>query len=167
MSISRLGRVTLVAASALATVLVAGACGSSTQVSVSDPWARTSAGDQTTGAAYMVISGGDEPDRLIGAAVPSSIAAKTEIHETVESDGSSDGMGDMEQMGGMDGEAMTMRPVDGIDIPAGETVRLEPGGYHIMLIDLAKPLTSGDTFELTLTFEKAGEQVVTVSVRDA
>jgi copper(I)-binding protein len=73
---------------------------------------------------------------------------------------------DMEGMDEGEGE-MTMRPVDGIDIPAEGTVTLEPGGYHVMLIDLAKPLAAGETFDLTLTFENAGEQVVTVTVRDA
>jgi copper(I)-binding protein len=62
---------------------------------------------------------------------------------------------------------MTMRPVAGIDVPAKGTVQLEPGGYHIMLIDLVAPLTKGQTFELTLTFQHAGAKTVTATVRDA
>jgi len=58
-----------------------------------------------------------------------------------------------------------MRAVDRLEIPAGETVSLEPGGYHIMLLDLASPLEEGSTVELTLTFENAGELVVTAEVR--
>ena len=52
---------------------------------------------------------------------------------------------------------MTMRPVESIELPAGKTVKLEPGGYHIMLLDLVKPLEVGEKIELTLTFDKAGE----------
>ncbi|MEZ5181952.1 MAG: copper chaperone PCu(A)C [Acidimicrobiales bacterium] len=67
----------------------------------------------------------------------------------------------------MGGGAMTMQPVDSIELPAGEEVSLEPGGYHIMLLDLVAPLEVGDTFEITLTFENAGEVTVTAEVRDA
>ena len=74
---------------------------------------------------------------------------KTEIHETAMEDG-----------------AMSMREVGEIALPAGTTVNLEPGGYHIMLLDLARPLSVGDKFDVTLTFETAGEQVVEVEVRE-
>ncbi len=140
---------------------------------MSDPWARTTATTQTMGAAYMQITGGPEDDALVGASVPAEIAAEAQIHETVAatSTGSEDEMGDMDGMDttestGDMGE-MTMREVDSIAIPAGETVALEPGGYHVMLMELAAPLEAGATFELTLDFEKAGEQVVEVTVRDA
>lgn len=72
-------------------------------------------------------------------------------------------------MGGEMGDdmgAMTMRPVEAIDLPAGEAVALEPGGLHIMLIDLVEPLEVGDEVDLTLTFEEAGEQPVTAEVRE-
>ena len=62
--------------------------------------------------------------------------------------------------------AMTMRPVDGIELPAGESVELKPGGYHVMLLDLAEPLKAGDTIEVTLTFEKADPMTIKVPVRD-
>jgi copper(I)-binding protein len=61
---------------------------------------------------------------------------------------------------------MGMKEVDQIDIPAGETVTLEPGGYHIMLIDLAKPIESGDTVPVTLDFEKAGKIEVDATARE-
>ena len=61
---------------------------------------------------------------------------------------------------------MSMREVGEIALPAGTTVNLEPGGYHIMLLDLARPLSVGDKFDVTLTFETAGEQVVEVEVRE-
>jgi copper(I)-binding protein len=62
--------------------------------------------------------------------------------------------------------AMTMKPVAEIALPAGKAVELKPGGYHVMLMKLAKPLTKGQTFDLELTFEKAGKQTVKVEVRD-
>lgn len=101
-----------------------------------------------TGAAYFLIeNGGSEADRLIAAAA--GVSDVVEIHEIADNNG-----------------VMEMRPLaDGLEIPAGETVALEPGGYHIMLIGLKHDLNAGDTFDLTLTFETAGEVVVPVSVQ--
>ena len=66
-----------------------------------------------------------------------------------------------------DGEiAMTMQEVAAIALPAGETVSLEPGGLHVMLLDLPEPLEAGEEFELTLTLEDGEELVVGVEVRD-
>ena len=65
------------------------------------------------------------------------------------------------------GGAMTMQQVESIPLPAGETVRLEPGGYHIMLLELVEPLEEGQTFDLTLEFESSATQTVTVTVQDA
>jgi copper(I)-binding protein len=61
---------------------------------------------------------------------------------------------------------MSMKPVTFIDLPAGTTVQLKPGGYHIMLIDLVQPLKAGDQVQITLTFEEADPQQVTVPVRE-
>lgn len=61
---------------------------------------------------------------------------------------------------------MRMSPVDRIDIPAAKTVSLAPGGYHIMMLDLATPLVVGTTVDLTLTFENAGQVHVSANVRD-
>jgi copper(I)-binding protein len=130
-------------------------------VEVEGAWARTSPAMTTAGAVYMRITA-SEADRLVGASVPASVAAVTEIHETVMAGGD---MGETTTTGGMGGE-MTMQPVEALDLPAGETVSLQPGGYHIMLLDLAEPLEIGQTFEVTLSFEEAGEQVVEVEVRD-
>lgn len=139
---------------------------------VSDPWARASASGQTNGAAYMAIEGGAESDTLISASSPSGVAAKVELHETVSSGG-----GDMTEgtagpmaggMDGMDGGTsgmMSMREVAAIPVPAGEQVMLEPGGYHVMLIDLTAPLVVGESIELVLQFEKAGAVTVTAEVR--
>ncbi len=155
----------------------------STAPEVSDVWARQV---QDRGAVYMVIKGGSEADALTKAEVPADIAGTVEIHETVMADeGSSTTMGEMGSeesttttMGDMAGgegssttmgEAMQMemKPVDKIDIPAGGTVELKPGGYHVMLLDVKKTLNPGDTFDVTLTFEKAGTQTVTAEVREA
>lgn len=152
-------------------------------VEVTDVWARTSPMATTAGAAYMEITAAED-DALIGASVPDDIAGTVEIHETVMAEEDSDmstettmaegdmstettmAEGDMGE-GDMGDGAMTMQPVDRIELPAGETVSLEPGGYHIMLLDLVEPLETGDTFEITLTFENAGEQTVTAEVREA
>ena len=103
-----------------------------------------------------------------GASVPTSVAAQTQIHETVVADttttmaqGSSSSSMDMSGSGG----AMTMKQVSGVDIPAGGTVTFQPGGYHIMLLDLVKPLTVGESIPLTLTFQKAGDIAVQAQVR--
>jgi len=76
-------------------------------------------------------------------------------------------MGSVDTTDGTGGEeAMVMQEVKGgLEIPAGKTVELAPGGYHVMLMELAAPLKEGSTFDLTLTFEKAGEKTVSVEVR--
>lgn len=157
----------------------------SVDVTVADVWARP-VEDLTakdTSAVYMAITAGAEGDSLLKASVPSDVAGTVELHETVAADeGESmegDTMestttamsGDMEStttaMGDdMGGGMMTMKPVSTIEIPGGETVELKPGGYHIMLLDVKKVLAVGDTIEVTLTFEKAGEVQTTAEVRE-
>ena len=68
--------------------------------------------------------------------------------------------------GSMEMGEMTMREVESIALPAGETVSLQPGGYHVMLLDLPAPLELGQTFTLELTFEKAGTVPVEVTVAE-
>ncbi len=158
-------------------------------IEISGAWARTSPSSAEAGAVYLEITNdGDVDDALVGASVDTSVAGKAEVHETVAvepgatdggamDDGADDGMDDSPDDGmddspdGADddmngGGMMEMRPVDRIEVPAGETVALEPGGYHIMLLELAAPLEAGTTLEVTLTFEEGGEQVVTADVRD-
>jgi copper(I)-binding protein len=60
---------------------------------------------------------------------------------------------------------MQMRPLAGVDLPAGQKVTLKPGGMHIMLVGLRQPLKQGDSFPLTLSFEKAGRKEVTVAIQ--
>lgn len=135
--------------------ILAASCSSATSAEVSDVWARTSANMQDAGAAYMAISGGSDDDALTGASVDSSIAARAELHETSM----------MESEEGAD--MMMMTPVVSIAVPAGDEVVLEPGGYHVMLFQLAEPLVAGDEFTMTLHFEKEGDRDVTVEVRDS
>ncbi len=109
------------------------------------------------GAVYMDLSS-DSEDRLVGVSVAASIAGTVEVHETAPVDESSDDEGA--------GGAMMMREVGEIALPAGETVSLEPGGYHIMLLDISAPLEIGQKFDITLTFQNGGVQVVEVEVRE-
>jgi periplasmic copper chaperone A len=157
--------------------------GSSEELTISDVWARPATDLAATdrSAIYMVIEGGSEDDALVAAMVPTDIAAVTEVHETtmaeqgdgdmdgsadMDSEGDIDGGADMESEGDMNGGMMQMREVDRIDIPAGGTVLLEPGGFHVMLLELQTPLVPGDTVDVTLTFELAGERTVTAEVRE-
>ena len=135
------------------------------EVVIEGQWARTSPMDAATGAAYLTVTSPVD-DKLVGAMVDASVAMMTEIHETVmvEAADTSMAMGSETTMAGT-GE-MTMRPVEFIELPAGTAVELKPGGYHIMMMKLAKPLVLGETISLTLTFENAGEVVVDVPVLD-
>ena len=128
--------------------LVAAGCGGDSGVSIDKPWARSSPAMANAGAVYMGLSSSDG-DRLIGVAIDVSIAGTAEIHETAMADG-----------------AMRMQEVGEIDLPAGSTVALEPGGYHIMLLDITTPLETGQRFEVTLTFQNAGEKVVEIEVME-
>lgn len=141
--------------------LAAAACaGDATPVQVSDAWARTSPQAATAGAVYLELTS-DADDRLIGASVADDVAAVVEIHETVAA-----GMSDDDDTDGEGMQAMLMQEVGSIDLPAGETVVLEPGGLHIMLLDLVAPLEVGTDMDVTLEFEDAGSLVVEVEVRD-
>ncbi len=115
---------------------------------IENAWARPSMGMDRAGAVYLEIHNeGGEEDALVGASSPA--AATSELHET--SEGAS----------GM----MAMKPVERIPVPAGDHARLEPGGFHIMLIGLTTPLEIGSTIEVTLRFEKAAPITVTVPVK--
>jgi hypothetical protein len=123
--------------------------GSSDGVAVSAAWARSSPAGVTAGAAYVTLESGVD-DRLIGVEVPADVAAAVEIHEMVVDTGAE----------------MTMRRVSSVDLPSDEAVVFEPGGLHMMLVDLAGPLESGATFVLTLTFATAEPQTVAVEILD-
>ena len=109
------------------------------------------------GAAYFDITSVDD-DSLVAVSVSNDVAARAEIHEVVKAMD----MGDDE----MHDDAMSMQEMDALDLPAGTLVQLVPGGYHIMLIDLAKSLVVGETFDLTLDFDQAPDLTVTIEVSD-
>ena len=115
---------------------------------VRDAWTRESMMVDLAGAAYMVIHNNtDAGDALIGASSPA--AAVVEIHESsMDEDG-----------------AMAMMRVEEVPIPAHEDAVLEPGSYHIMLIDLAEPLTEGTEIEISLEFATAEPQTMMVPVQ--
>ena len=151
----------------------------SSPIEITGAWARTSPMMATMGAAYMTVMSMDD-DRLVAASVDSSIAERAEVHEVVMADGSDMSM-DMDSDMGMDHSSMdmgsettmamssgemVMREVEGIDIVGGEMLMMKPGGYHVMIFDLVAPLEIGQTFDVTLTFEKAGDVIVPVEVRE-
>ena len=113
-------------------------------IEIKDVWARATPGGAQTAAAYATVEA-PSGDRLTGASTP--VAQKAEIHSMTRDNG-----------------VMKMRPVEGLDLPAGQQVTLKPGGYHIMLTGLTKPLEAGQSFPLTLDFAKAGAKQVTVTI---
>jgi len=107
-------------------------------ISVSDAWARATMPGQPVSGAYMQIRS-DADARLISASSPA--VPRVEVHEMK-----------------MDGDVMRMREVKAIDLPKGKTVSLEPGGFHIMLMNLSKPIAAGEVIPLILTVESDGKQ---------
>ena len=117
------------------------------ELAVADAWVRPPMAADRPAAGYMTMTNpGPEADALVG--VTTDVAEMVEIHRTTT-------------MSGMSG----MEPVEAIHVPAGGTVTLEPGGFHLMLMGVDE-LTPGDTVELELTFEQAGKLVVTAEVRN-
>jgi copper(I)-binding protein len=106
---------------------------------VSEPWTRATPPGARVGGGYLTVRNtGTEADTLVS--VASTASEKTELHMMKTEDG-----------------VMTMRPAEGgVEIPAGGTLTLEPGGYHIMFIRPKAPFTQGESVPLTLNFAKAG-----------
>ena len=128
-------------------IIVGAASAQMDELEVKDAWARATPSKATTGAVYLSIMS-PIPDRLISASAP--VANKVDLM-TIDS------------RGGM----MKMRYVDAIDVPANKAVVLNPDGLHVWLAGLKQPLKAGNSFPLTLTFEKAGQREVIVSVLQA
>lgn len=114
---------------------------------IGQPWARPTPGAATPGVGYMTFENlGPDDDRLIAATSPAAPAVS--MHRTEVTDG-----------------IASMRPQpDGIVVPAGGSVRLEPGGYHLMLEQLKKPLALGEAVPVSLTFATAGSVTVELKV---
>ena len=109
------------------------------QVEIIDAWSRATPPGARVAAGYLVIRNASaSPDRLVGAA--SAIAARVETH-VVEKQG----------------EVMRMREVKGYDVPAKGSFELKPGGPHLMLVDIGRPLKAGEKIPLVLRFQNAGE----------
>ena len=115
------------------------------QTSIKDAWVRgTVAGQKATGLFGQItsVSGG----KLVAASSP--VAGVVEVHEMA-----------------MDGNVMKLRAVPGLDLPAGKTVDLKPGGYHVMLMDLKRELKPGETVPVTLVIEGAGGKRENVEIK--
>jgi copper(I)-binding protein len=134
-------------------LLVAPAQAQSGAIHFDAPWARAASGGghgggmKGNGAVYVKISNhGQGADAVVSAA--SDAAQTVELHEVVN-----------------DAGVMRMRPVPRIDVPAGATVELKPGGYHIMLLGLRSDLKPGTAVKVTVTLEKAGPVTLEAPVR--
>jgi copper(I)-binding protein len=115
---------------------------------ITQAWSRATPGGAKIGGGYLTIENkGSSPDRLIGGS--GDVASKIEVHEMAMNNG-----------------VMTMRPLDkGLTIEPGKTVKLAPGGYHLMLFDLKSPLKQGDKVPVTLEFERAGKVKLSLDVQ--
>jgi len=115
---------------------------------ITQPWSRATPGGAKIAGGFLTIENkGTTPDRLVSGS--GDFAGKVEIHEMAMNNG-----------------VMTMRPLDkGLAIEPGKTVKLAPGGYHLMLMDLKNPLKQGEKVPLELQFEKAGKVTVSLDVQ--
>ena len=123
------------------------------QLGVTGQWARATIADAKNTALYFTVVSAAN-DRLTGVSVDASVAARAEMHQTMTMTSDSSTAGGEMQMG----------PVDGIDIEANTPFVFEPGGYHVMLFDVAKPLVEGDTITVTLSFKVHGTLTLDVPV---
>jgi hypothetical protein len=115
------------------------------QVTVGDPWIRATVPAQKTAGAFMQLRS-SKATRLVDVQTP--VADRAEVHQM-----------------GMEGQTMRMQKVDGIDLPAGQTVNLASGGYHVMLFGLKQQLKDGEQVPLTLTFMGADKKRENVTVQ--
>ena len=121
---------------ALASLLtVASLAAQAVEVTVKDAWARGTVKGQTASGAFMTLTSSEDA-KVVG--VASTVAKVTEMHVTKHDRG-----------------MMVMEHVESIELPGGKAVQFRPGGHHVMLMGLAKPLSAGDTVALTFTIEDA------------
>ena len=115
---------------------------------ISQAWSRATPGGAKVAGGYLTIENkGTAADKLVS--VSADIAGKAEVHEMA-----------------MDNGVMKMRLLDkGLVIDPGKTVKLAPGGYHLMLQELKGPFKQGDKVPVTLQFEKAGKVAVSLDVQ--
>jgi copper(I)-binding protein len=115
-------------------------------VSILDAWARMTPPGAPNGAIYLTVNDSGAPDRLLGASAP--VAAMVEVHVSKMVNG-----------------VMEMLPAGPMPVTQDKPLVLAPGGYHIMLMGLKQQLKPGDSFPVTLRFEKAGDVTAAVTVR--
>lgn len=116
---------------------------------VGDAWARPTLKGTHTGAVYLTLTNrGDAADHLVALSTP--VAERAELHQDVMTKG-----------------VMSMQPVPDLALAAGASLAIAPGHYHVMLIGVRAPLAGGQSFPLTLTFDKAGPIEVSVTVTRA
>lgn len=114
---------------------------------IAGAWVRPPQGMERPAAGYFVITGGSQADALLSATSP--VAGDVQIHETTT-----------------DASGMTgMHPVSRIDVPAGATVTFQPGGFHLMFMDVTGTIVAGGTVQVDLIFEKAGKITVKAEVK--
>jgi copper(I)-binding protein len=115
---------------------------------ITQAWSRATPGGAKIAGGFLTIENkGTAPDRLIGGSA--EVSDKIQVHEMAVNNG-----------------VMTMRPLDnGLTIEPGKTIKLAPGGYHLMLTDLKSPLKQGDKVPVTLEFEKAGKVKLSLDVQ--
>ena len=114
-------------------------------VEVQDAWVRATVAQQKSTGAFMRLTAKDD-SRVVAAQSP--VAGVVEVHEMA-----------------MEKDVMRMRAVPALALPAGQTVELKPGGYHVMLMDLKAPVKAGEVVPLTLTLESTGGQRSTLEVK--
>ncbi|HTO82240.1 MAG TPA: copper chaperone PCu(A)C [Methylomirabilota bacterium] len=118
-------------------------------IKVEGAWARSTPPGAKTAAAYLtVVNAGKENDTLMSASTP--VAGTADVHRSF-----------------MDNGVMKMRPAGPLDLKPGASLKLAPGGYHIMMMDLKQPLAAGQTFPVTLVFKKAGNVTAVVKVQNS
>ena len=117
------------------------------QVSVEQPWSRATPPGSKIGVGFMQLrNSGAAAERIVGASSP--LAGRVEMHVTTR-----------------EGDVMKMRQVESFEIPAGGTFELKPGGAHLMLMDLKRPLAEGARVPLTLRLENGGVLNVELTVQ--
>ena len=143
----------------LSLMLVLGAC-TNGELTIRDPWARSALAGNNSAVYFVIENRRENDDTLLGASA--SIAETVEMHMTMAVDPQAS-EGEMEHDDGMDAsedgpqaQAMRMVKQDSVPVPAGGTVRFEPGGLHVMLINVQRDLNPGDRIQVTLQFQHGG-----------
>ena len=116
-----------------------------TTVKVDEPWVRGTVAQQKATGAFMRLTP-EKNARLVAASSP--VAGVVEIHEMA-----------------MEHDVMKMRQIPGLELPAGKAVELKPGGYHVMLMDLKRPMTTGESVPITLVFEDKDKKRQSVEIK--